>query len=72
LSSRPSRGTPDRSVGLTAILRAGLLRCIEADVHDLEPLVCRFVEATGERAAIGRPEDLPGLVDGTAGTQVLV
>ena len=32
--------------------------------------VCRFVEATGKRAAIGRLEDLPGLVDGTAGTQV--
>lgn len=32
--------------------------------------VCRFVEATGGRAAIGRLEDLPGLIDGTAGTQV--
>lgn len=32
--------------------------------------VCRFVEATGKRAAIGRLEDLPGLVDGTAGTQI--
>jgi carbamate kinase len=32
--------------------------------------VCRFVEATGKRAAIGRLEDLPGLIDGTAGTQV--
>lgn len=32
--------------------------------------VCRFVEAGGGRAAIGRLADLPGLVDGTAGTQV--
>ena len=32
--------------------------------------VCRFVEATGGRAAIGRLEDLPGLIDGTAGTQI--
>jgi carbamate kinase len=32
--------------------------------------VCRFVEATGKRAAIGRLEDLPGLIDATAGTQI--
>ncbi len=32
--------------------------------------VCRFVEQTGRRAAIGRLEDLPGLVDGTVGTQI--
>jgi carbamate kinase len=32
--------------------------------------VCRFVEATGRRAAIGRLADIQGLVDGTAGTQV--
>ncbi len=32
--------------------------------------VCRFVEATGRRAAIGRLEDLAGLIEGTAGTQV--
>jgi len=31
---------------------------------------CRFVEAGGERAAIGRLEDLGALVDGTLGTQV--
>jgi carbamate kinase len=31
---------------------------------------CRFVETTGRRAAIGRLEELNGLVDGTAGTQV--
>jgi carbamate kinase len=32
--------------------------------------VCRFVEATGRRAAIGRLEAIPALVAGTAGTQV--
>ena len=32
--------------------------------------VCRFVEHTGKRAAIGRLEDLGALVEGTAGTQV--
>jgi Amino acid kinase family len=32
--------------------------------------VCRFVEATGKRAAIGRLADIPGLIDGTAGTQI--
>lgn len=31
---------------------------------------CRFVEATGRRAAIGSIDDLAGLADGTAGTQV--
>lgn len=32
--------------------------------------VCSFVERTGRRAAIGRLEDLAGLMDGSAGTQV--
>ncbi len=32
--------------------------------------VCRFVEATGKRAAIGQLEEMPGLIDGTAGTQI--
>jgi carbamate kinase len=32
--------------------------------------VCRFVEQTGERAAIGRLEALAGLIDGSAGTQI--
>ena len=32
--------------------------------------VCRFVEATGKRAAIGQLEQLSGLIDGTAGTQI--
>jgi carbamate kinase len=32
--------------------------------------VCRFVEGTGHRAAIGRLADLEGLVAGTHGTQV--
>jgi len=32
--------------------------------------VCRFAEATGGRGAIGSLEQLDGLIDGTAGTQV--
>lgn len=32
--------------------------------------VCRFVEASGKRAAIGRLEEMPDLIDGNAGTQV--
>lgn len=32
--------------------------------------VCRFAETTGSRAAVGRLEDLPALIAGTAGTQV--
>jgi len=32
--------------------------------------VCRFVDTTGHRAAIGRLEDIPGLIARTAGTQV--
>ena len=32
--------------------------------------VCRFVETTGKRAAIGQMEELPALIAGTAGTQV--
>ena len=32
--------------------------------------VCRFVEATGGRAAIGQLSELPELVDGKAGTQI--
>jgi carbamate kinase len=32
--------------------------------------VCRFVEQTGNRAAIGRLDELSGLIDGTAGTQI--
>ena len=33
--------------------------------------VCRFVERTGGRAAIGKLEDIAGLLEGTAGTQVV-
>lgn len=32
--------------------------------------VCRFVETTGHRAAIGQVEQLEQLIDGTAGTQI--
>jgi carbamate kinase len=33
--------------------------------------VCRFVDETGQRAAIGQLENLAALVAGTAGTQVV-
>ncbi len=32
--------------------------------------VCRFVEATGNRGAIGALEDLDAIIAGTAGTEV--
>jgi carbamate kinase len=32
--------------------------------------VCRFVETTGGRAAIGQLEAIPGLIAGTAETQI--
>ena len=32
--------------------------------------VCRFVETTGHRAAIGPLDQIAGLIDGTAGTQI--
>jgi carbamate kinase len=32
---------------------------------------CRFVEVTGQRAAIGSLTDIEQIVDGTAGTQVV-
>ena len=32
---------------------------------------CRFVEATGRRAAIGALDEIEEIVDGTAGTQVV-
>jgi len=33
--------------------------------------VCRFVERTGGRAAIGQLDSIVGLLEGTAGTQVV-
>jgi carbamate kinase len=64
-------GTPDQQ----AITRtsAGRLRELAFAAGSMGPKVesvCRFVEATGRRAAIGRLEDIPGLIEGVAGTQV--
>jgi len=64
-------GGPDqRAIGATT---AAELRRGEYAAGSMGPkveAVCRFVEATGERAAIGRLEDIAGLIDGSAGTQV--
>lgn len=65
-------GTPDQR----AIARIGPagLREREFPAGSMGPkveAVCRFVEATGRRAAIGSLEQITGLLDGTAGTQVL-
>jgi carbamate kinase len=64
-------GTPDQE----AITRTspGRLRELAFAAGSMGPKVesvCRFVEATGRRAAIGRLEDIPGLIEGVAGTQV--
>jgi carbamate kinase len=49
------------------------LRCHDFPEGSMGPKVeasCRMVEQTGGRAAIGALEDLDGLLDGTAGTQI--
>lgn len=63
--------TPDQR----AVARAtpGWLRAQEFAGGSMGPkvdAVCRFVEATGRRAAIGRIEDLPALLAGAAGTRI--
>jgi len=66
-----SYGTPDQHA-----LGATTPDALEADEFpdgSMGPKVqaaCRFVRATGGRAAIGRLQDVAGLLDGTAGTQV--
>ena len=63
-------GADQRAIGATT---AAELRAGEYAAGSMGPkveAVCRFVEATGQRAAIGRLEDIAGLVDGSAGTQV--
>lgn len=64
-------GGPDqRAVGQTT---PAWLRDHEYAAGSMGPKVeaaCRFVEATGRRAAIGRLEDVAELIDATAGTQV--
>ena len=65
-------GTADqRVVGQT---NPGWLRDRSFATGSMGPKVeaaCRFVEAGGGRAAIGGLDELAGLVDGTAGTQVV-
>jgi carbamate kinase len=66
-------GTPEqrRLTDVTpAVLRAQAFA--DGSMGPKVEAVCRFAEATGKRAAIGRLEDLPGLIDGTAGTQILL
>ena len=63
-------GADQRAIGATT---AAELRAGEYAAGSMGPkveAVCRFVEATGNRAAIGRLEDIAGLIDGSAGTQV--
>ena len=63
-------GANQRAIGATT---AAELRAGEYAAGSMGPkveAVCRFVEATGNRAAIGRLEDIAGLIDGSAGTQV--
>jgi len=64
-------GTPEQR----AVARAtpGWLRAQDFPGGSMGPkveAVCRFVEQTGNRAAIGRLEELSGLIDGAAGTQI--
>ena len=64
-------GTPDER----AIRRAGPERLRaesfrEGSMGPKVDAVCRFVEATGNRGAIGALEDLDAIIDGTAGTEV--
>jgi carbamate kinase len=50
-----------------------LLRKGEFGAGSMGPKVeaaCRFVEATGNRAAIGALDEIAGLLDGTSGTQI--
>jgi carbamate kinase len=50
------------------------LRALDFAAGSMGPKVdaaCRFVEATGKRAAIGSLEDIEKIVDGTAGTNVV-
>lgn len=66
-------GTPEqRRLGAVT---AAELRARPFPAGSMGPKVdaaCRFVEATGGRAAIGALDDIARIVDGTAGTQVTV
>ena len=63
-----------RAVGLGALLSpppgGGLRRLGQTHPGPKVEAVCRFVETTGGRAAIGQLEAIPGLRAGTAGMQI--
>jgi len=65
-------GTPDqRALGRIGV---DVLRGLEFPAGSMGPKVeaaCRFVEATGGRAAIGALTQIQQIVDGDAGTQVV-
>ena len=64
-------GTPDQRA--LAGVTPAQLRDLEFAAGSMGPkveAVCRFVEATGGRAAIGRLEEIAALIAGTTGTQV--
>jgi carbamate kinase len=59
-----------RALGRTS---AEELRRLDLAAGSMGPKVeaaCRFVEATGNRAAIGALDEIAGLLDGTSGTQI--
>lgn len=67
-------GTPDaRALGRVTVaeLRAAAPEFPAGSMGPKVEAACRFVAATGRRAAIGRLEDAAGLVEGRAGTVVV-
>ncbi|HEX5899247.1 MAG TPA: hypothetical protein VFY32_07600 [Solirubrobacteraceae bacterium] len=64
-------GTPDeRAVTRTSTAWLRTQSFASDSMTSKVEAVCRFVEATGKRGAIGRLEDIRRLLDGTAGTQI--
>jgi len=62
----------ERAVGATTPAELRSLSFPGGSMGPKVDAVCRFVEATGNRAAIGSLDDLEGIVAGTAGTQVTI
>lgn len=64
-------GTPEQHpIGATTPADLRALPFPEGSMGPKVEAVCRFVEATGGRAAIGALDALPALIAGTAGTQI--
>jgi carbamate kinase len=64
-------GTPGaRTLGDVTLEQLRALRLPEGSMGPKVTAACEFVEATGNLAAIGRLDDAPGLLAGTAGTRV--